>query len=316
MNDTSVRVGRFVLQSEVGAGGMGVVWSAVEVASPQRRVAIKLMTRDGAADEAYRHAFLNEIGITAALRHPHVVDVWDWGELPDGPLPPPLVPDSPWMAMTFAEGGTLRQHGGRMAWARIQEVLLEVLAGLEHVHGHRLLHLDVKPSNVLLDAEGRAMLSDFGLARSMDPTVADPEEDAPRWGTPAYMAPEQLQDDIQAWGPWTDLYALGCVAWSLVAGRPPFGRAPEEAILRHLYDPLPRLRALQPVPPQLEGWLQGMLAKKGDQRFRDAGSAARSLRELGAPVSTGAPPASPWTGSTAADSTTTLLVLKKQAANG
>lgn len=269
------------LVQPLASGGMGTVWSAERAHDSQPTVAVKLMRADRVADESAQRSFARETQIGLGLRHRNIVGYLGSGSLPDGEWPEPLAAGCPWLAMDLASGGTLDARAGRMAWSDLRSALLELLDALAYLHGRELLHLDLKPSNALIGANGEVLLADFGLARGVGPRGVDGPLD---WGTAAYMAPEQLSEDLQRIGPRTDLYGLGCVAWTLLSGRPPFGRAPEEAAVQHLYNPVPNLVSAQPAPLEVELWLRRLLAKDPANRFEDAHTAAVALLALGEPV--------------------------------
>lgn len=278
-SSTALDVGPFRLLEPLASGGMGVVWSATpRDGSGLPDVAIKLLRADRATDESQLEGFLRETQITASLCHPNIVQTLDSGVLPPGDWPEPLAAGCPWLAMKQAPGGTLVDIAGRLPWSDARRMLLELLDALAYVHDAGLVHLDIKPGNVLIGADGESILADFGLAR---PISATGNQSAQNWGTAAYMAPEQLAEEPERVGPATDLYAFGCVAWSLLSGRPPFGRAPEEAAVQHLYSPVPNLASSHPVPREIEVWLRRLLAKAPNERFEDARAAAIALLALG-----------------------------------
>lgn len=279
-------IGPFRLTGEVGRGGMATVWRAIDRRSPDEAVAVKILRiPDGVSGHELAERFRRELRALAALEHPNIQSVWDYGEtglalelLSDGQIPA----GSPGLSMPLAEGGTLRPWCGRMGWPDVREVLLQLLDGLAVAHAHSVLHLDLKPENVLLASPRppfHARLADFGLARAIGEMGV-----GALVGTPAYMAPEQFRGDVRAWGPATDLYAFGCLGWAMVTGRSPF-RGPVAALRsQHLSAPRPRLEAAVDVPVGLEAWLWRLLHRSPEGRFVDAAAAARALRRLGPAV--------------------------------
>lgn len=262
-------LGPFRLEHPLGRGGMGEVWRAVH----ERQgvpAAIKLLASGD------RHALREEVRAVARLDHPGVILVYDHGIAPGGLA---TVPEgTPWFAMELCSGGSLASHPPA-AWRPARAVLETVLEALACAHARGVLHRDLKPDNVLrsTEADVRAgwKLTDFGLAYATKPEGAVV-------GTPAYMAPEQFRDAWREYGPWTDLYALGCLAWELVTGEPPFGRArsPEAFALAHAEAPPPRFVPRLPVPPGFEDWLRRLLEKEPDRRPQAAADALAALRAL------------------------------------
>src|SRR4030095_12483953 len=187
-----------------------------------------------------------------------------------------LVSGSPWFAMELARKGTLGTHE-LTTWQDIQAILVQVLEALAHAHAREVLHRDVKPTNLVLGTERAAVaLTDFGIARHRaDPGVSI------LTGTPSYMAPEQILETPREEGPPTDLYALGCVAWRLVTGKPPFAQAEMPAVLyAQLNLPPPTLAPRGDVPPGLEEWLRKLLRKDPAARFQCAADALKALETL------------------------------------
>jgi tetratricopeptide (TPR) repeat protein len=253
----------------LAAGGMGEVWEGRHPPTGSR-VAVKLVTRTGSDADALRE----EIRRVATLDHPNVVPLLDTGVVDaaverrsEGRLPA----GTPWYAMPLFTGGALDAWGRRLSWRELRPLLRGLLAGLGHAHAHGVVHLDVKPSNVLLrgspalGAEGVA-LADFGIAT----TVAGDRRST--GGTPAYLAPEQRLRGGDL-GPWTDLYGVAGVAWALLAGRAP--RAAGEPV--GALPPLPPELGVHPAVAEWIAWLGG-----GDPRARPrfAGEADAGLLAL------------------------------------
>ena len=265
------------IDGRLGKGGMATVWSARDrrTGSP---CALKVL------DVGDTEALLTEVRAVAQLHHPHILSVLD-----QGVTPPSLALLSggaiaagrPWMTMPRLAGGSLTTRCGRLPWTAARTVLDQLLSALAHAHAAGILHLDVKPDNVLLtapDGPPAARLADFGLAQAVG---TGPTEVV---GTPAYMAPEQLRGDVRWWGPPTDLYALGCLAWHLLTGQPPF-RGPTRALrAQHLTADLPPFRPTLAVPDRLDAWLGSLLAKDPRDRFPDAAHARAALASLGEAV--------------------------------
>ena len=237
-----------------------------------------LKDRPGGADgEALRH----EIRLVAGLEHPAIIRVLDSGEMPSGG---PFPTGSPFLVMELMQGGSLGDEVGRIGWPRLRWVLLRVLDGLAHAHAHGVIHRDLKPANLLRSADGgRVVISDFGISGRLD----DRTEDETVSGTPSYMAPEQLLGAWREQGPWTDLYSLGSVAWTLATGRWVFGRG-EQAIEGHMREQPGDFVPRASCPPGFETWLRRLLRKPPGERFHRAADAAAALAAL--PEAVGSPP--------------------------
>ena len=209
--------GRYVLDRELGGGGMSRVFVAEET-TLGRRVVVKVLAPSLAA-ELDAERFNREIRIAASLQHPHIVPVHSAGE-GDGLL---------YYTMPFVEGESLRQHIDRFGALPLSEavrLLREIADALVYAHRRRIVHRDLKPANILL-AEGHALIIDFGIAKALSAAAEGPHASTGLTstglvlGTPTYMAPEQAAGDPVDHR--VDLYALGCLAYELLTGRPPQG---------------------------------------------------------------------------------------------
>jgi len=265
---------------------MGEVWAGVhrQLGVP---VAIKFLTAAGLREADFVRAFRTEVRAIAALDHPAIVTTYDFGEVGDdtatataGRIPA----GSPWLAMERVGGGTLAPLVGRLTWPEVRSVLSGLLDALAHAHARSVVHRDLKPGNVLVLDEELAnqplsvKLTDFGLAQAVDERG---DVDVPfAGGTPSYMAPEQFEARWRDTGPWSDLYALGALAWALVTGTPPFGRG-ADARRQHLHRTPPPLRPTCHVPAGLEPWLRRLLEKEPARRFRRAADARFAFAALG-----------------------------------
>ncbi len=280
------QLGSFDVDRSLGQGGMGEVWQGHH-ASSGTQVAIKVMTSEALRSEAFQRAFAAEVRAVASLDHPHVIRLYDVGVVQaqaSRATQGRLAEGSPYLVMELAKGGNLSSHPPPLDWPSVRGVLLDLLAALAHAHARGVIHRDIKPGNVMWGsplpglARPRALLSDFGIAHAGD----GGGRGGPTWGTPAYMAPERFTLEWRDLGPWTDLYSVGCLVFTLLRGRPPFkGHPLAEAMQAHLYRPVPALRAACAVPAGLDAWLRTMLAKSPDDRFPTAADAAWALRELG-----------------------------------
>ncbi|MCA9546552.1 MAG: protein kinase, partial [Myxococcales bacterium] len=272
------------LHDPLGRGAMGEVWRGTH--KPQGLpVAVKILTRRDTLDARYEIGFREEVRAAASLDHPNIVTVYDYGrtdqkteEWTNGRYPV----GSPYLVMELVEGMSLRQLCGRLAWPTLANILLGLLDALGHAHARGLIHRDLKPHNVMVtpDEAGAltVKLTDFGLAHATRPDAANPFLERMA-GTPNYMAPEQVMVAWRDYGPWTDLYALGCLAHALATGRPPFAGRGSRAILKaHLEDPPPPLVA--DVPDGFCRWVDRLLEKEPDRRYACAADAAWALMQV------------------------------------
>ena len=283
-------LGPFELGEPVQEGGMAVIHRAIHRYSGEV-AAIKIIKPDLLYDDSRRRALQKEIQTIAGLDHPNIVRLFDVGEISaevsaasGGQLPA----GAPWYAMEYIDGGSMLEAPPAAGWQQVKALIMELLDALAHAHASDIIHRDIKPGNVLLantpDGTSRVKLVDFGIAQLL--SSLEFEEFGERTseyhvsGTPKYMAPEQVSGRHREQGPWTDLYALGCLTWYLTTGEPPFRGALIDVMRAHIYEPLPRLDALFPVPAELERWLAQIMAKSTHDRFRRAADAARALYQL------------------------------------
>jgi len=274
----------YELQEQVGSGGMGTVWAGIHRDSGVR-VAVKVLTAFAARQKRLLSAFRTEIRACAGLHHPSIVRVLDRGdvtaqheELSGGKLRQ----GSPYLVMEYVSGGSLVPWCGRLVWSEIRAILLGLLDGLAHAHARGLIHRDIKPANVLLTADrSQVRLTDFGLVHAIARATPG-NRDRGLAGTPRYMAPEQVQGLWRDYGPWTDFYALGGLAYALCAGYPPFAqcRTRDELAEAHQRLQHPPLQPRTAVAEGFDEWLDIMLSKAPGDRFQRASEAAMALRSL------------------------------------
>jgi eukaryotic-like serine/threonine-protein kinase len=282
-------MGPYDLQAPVGSGGMGSVWSARHRPSSSR-VAIKFLTSVAAGNKRLIRAFRSEIRACAGLNHPSIVRILDRGEVPAGieaASDGQIRAGTPFFVMEYVAGGSLGPWCGQLSWPEIRSVLLGLLDALAHAHSRGLIHRDIKPENVLLTPDRTEVkLTDFGLVHAVE-RASPGSRDRGLAGTPRYMAPEQCMGRWRDYGPWTDFYALGGLAYALASGHAPFSRitAQYELVMAHREAPPPPLKTRVAVPEGFEPWLHRMLAKDPRDRFQRASEAAAALHRLGdAPV--------------------------------
>jgi YVTN family beta-propeller protein len=246
------------IEEVVGRGGMGVVYRAYDLRL-KRTVALKLITPELALDERFNERFARETELTMALEHPNVVPIHDAGDV-DGRL---------YLAMRLVEGTDLRAllgTAGALSPARALAICGQVASALDAAHGNGLVHRDVKPSNVLLDANEHVYLADFGLTRRLEAEGAQAGVGR-SLGTPAYLAPEQIEGkpvDGRA-----DVYALGCVLYECLTGSVPYRRTSRlAAAWAHLEEEPPRASELgSELPTAIDAVIQRALAKDPVDRY-------------------------------------------------
>jgi tetratricopeptide (TPR) repeat protein len=236
--------GRFVLIEKLGAGGYGEVWRARDEMR-DTEVALKVLYSQFQDSEGAWQVFMREFTLTARLSHPGVLRVFE----------PVRGPDAVVLPMVYAAGGDLRQLRGA-SYTRVLPLLIDIAAALEHAHTRRIVHRDLKPSNILLDAAGRPLLADFGAGATEGDSSSGPP------GSPFSASPQQLAGEPAR--PADDIYGLGALAYELLSGYPPF--YPTFDAKKIATEPVPRLKAVKPIPPRLELLVSWLLAKQARER--------------------------------------------------
>lgn len=265
------RIGRYLVESELGRGGMGVVYRCHD---PElgRTVAVKLLLNAEAADSEDRERFRREARAVARLDHPGIVAVLDVGEHMG----------HRYQVSAFAAGQTMDAalKTGTLSPRRLLEVVRDLALALAHAHDHGVVHRDVKPGNVVLDSDLRPRLIDFGLARLHDGS-RQLSQTGFGMGTPSYMAPEQAEGDPSAICPATDVYALGGLLYRGLCGRTPFKASSLAALALKLLQELPAPpRDLNPeISPRLEAIILRCLEKQPEERYASAAALAEDLNE-------------------------------------
>src|SRR4051812_11046374 len=216
---------RYVVEREIGRGGMATVYLATEVRH-RRPVALKVLRGERAAELAPER-FLREIETAARLQHPHILPVFDSGESA-GQL---------WFTMPYVDGESLRERLNRtppLSMAEAVHIAREAAQALEYAHRQGVVHRDIKPENILLTRDGSTLVAAFGIARSAGGGGDRITTAGTVMGTPSYMSPEQAGAETEVDGR-SDIYSLGCVLYEMVAGRPPFtGATPHAVVARHM----------------------------------------------------------------------------------
>ncbi|HJS47137.1 MAG TPA: serine/threonine-protein kinase [Gemmatimonadales bacterium] len=273
---TEALADRYRIEKEIGRGGMASVYLAEDLRY-RRKVAIKVL-RTELAHALAHDRFLEEIRTAARLNHPGIVPVYDSGLIPAAPGRPAL----PWFAMMFIAGESLKERlvGGPLPVADAVDIARAVAAALDYAHREQVIHRDIKPGNILLAADA-AVVADFGIARAVDRAGDDSfTATGLTVGTPHYISPEQASAEPTL-DHRTDVYALGCVVYEMLAGQPPFtGPNPQAIVARHNLDPPPSLTTVRPgIPPGTVMAIEKALAKRPEDRWTSAGAFAHALRE-------------------------------------
>jgi serine/threonine protein kinase len=274
--------GRYRLDARIGSGGMSTVYRAFDTVL-ERQVAIKLMHREIAADADQLERFRREARAVAQLNHPHVVGVIDAGEAPPPDEPSGLGEPAamPYIVFEYVEGETLKDRIRRMGRLPIPEAVayaIEIARALQAAHDRRIVHRDVKPQNVLIDEEGTAKVTDFGIARSL--TEEGLTADGRVLGTTDYVSPEQaLGHDV---GPQSDLYSLGIVLFEMLTGDVPFQGENQVAVaMKHVREDLPDVQMRRPeVSSALAAVVDTATAKDLEQRYQDDAELISDLEDV------------------------------------
>ncbi|MBI3151998.1 MAG: serine/threonine protein kinase [Chloroflexi bacterium] len=261
-------IGRYEVETELTQGGMGVIFLARDPYI-QRQVVVKVLMYRHTMDDVYREFFQREAEVIAALEHPCIVPVYDFG----------WHGKQPYIVMRYMSGGSLddRLKDGEIKLTEVAHILKRVSEALDAAHARNIIHRDVKPSNILFDLTGEAFLSDFGIAKSK--TISDDEGE---WlvGTPAYMSPEQVKGHKVDGR--SDIYALGVVLYRLLSGKLPFASESTTALINaHVDLPVPDIRQVKAnVPAVWQEVVAKAMAKDPNDRYATAVDFARDVTEV------------------------------------
>lgn len=262
-------IGRYEIGTELGEGGMAVVYAAHDPYM-QRQVAIKMLQYQLTTDEVFYEYFQREAEAIAALEHPCIVPVFDFG----------WHGVQPYIVMRFMAGGSLEDRllDETLPATDLARIMTRVAAGLDAAHKQGIIHRDVKPSNILFDNAGEAYLADFGLAKFLEQSRSGEEG----WlvGTPEYMSPEQIRGETLDGR--SDIYSLGAVLYRALAGVTPYGGdSTTVRIQAHLVEPVPNILEVRPDLQDAWGEIIGKaMAKNPAARYATAGEFAQEIQEV------------------------------------
>ncbi|MDP1546057.1 MAG: serine/threonine-protein kinase [Anaerolineales bacterium] len=262
------KIGRYEVEKELTQGGMGVIFLARDPYI-QRQIVVKVLMYSRTLDDMYREFFQREAEVIAALEHPAIVPVYDFG----------WHWQQPYIVMRYMSEGSLddRLAKGEIKLTEMGHILKRVSEALDAAHARNIIHRDVKPSNILFDSTGAAFLSDFGIAKSKPITDEEGE-----WlvGTPAYMSPEQVKGDPVDGR--SDVYALGVMLYRLLTGQLPFSSDSTTALINaHVDLPIPDIRRVKAnIPAVWQEVVAKAMAKDPNDRYATAGDFARDVQEM------------------------------------
>jgi serine/threonine protein kinase/beta-lactam-binding protein with PASTA domain len=252
--------GRYQLEARIGGGGMAIVYKAKDLIL-NRQVAVKVLRSQYGTDEDFVNRFRREAQAVASLSHPNVVGVYDVGQ--DG--------DTHYMVMEYVEGPTLKEVINRRGALPVEEavrIAVQICDALDHAHQNQIIHRDIKPHNILIGKNGRVKVTDFGIARAVTSTTITHTNAV--LGSVHYFSPEQARGGITV--EKSDIYSLGIVLYEMVTGQLPFsGDSPISVALKHLQEPLPEPRQINPdIPQSVENVILKALVKDPLLRYASA----------------------------------------------
>jgi eukaryotic-like serine/threonine-protein kinase len=263
------KIGRYEIRRELGKGGMATVYLAYDP-HVQREVAVKLLPPEFLQDASLLERFKREARVIAALEHPAIVPLYDFGEHAE----------QLYFVMRYMAGGSLTDclQEGSLSLPQIAGILERIGSALDHAHRQGVVHRDLKPANILFDQYGNAYLGDFGIARLSEAEMT--LTGGAHIGTPAYMSPEQAlaRKDLDG---RSDIYALGVILFELLTGQKPYtADTPMGVALMHVTSPVPRVREVKPdLSPELDTLISKAMAKDPECRFSTAGELLAALAE-------------------------------------
>lgn len=252
MKQVEVKIPGYRILGSLGEGGMASVYHARQVLG-ERDVALKILKVNASDDLSFYKRFIVESHVIAKLKHPHIVSVYDMGE----------VNKDRYIAMEFLPGGDLNDYLNKGCTRReALTIVKQVASALDFAHSRGIVHRDIKPDNIMFRANGRAVLTDFGVAKNLDVDLSLTQAGL-IVGTPKYMSPEQLKGEKVTGA--ADLYSLGVVFFALLAGRLPYnGKDIMGMAYKHIYGPIPRL---PPSCAVFQSVIDALMAKSASDRF-------------------------------------------------
>ena len=270
ITENSVLNTRYRLEKKIGQGGFALVYLAMDQLL-KRRVAVKVLNSELTEDENFLARFEREAQSIAALEHPNILTVYDYGQ----------AEDTAYLVTPYVEGGTLHDKLRTQKKFSLQEAsqyLTQVAAALDYAHRRFIVHRDIKPQNMLLRTEDdRLLLGDFGIAKVLSSSSAQSRTGV--MGTISYMAPEQLEGNV---GVGTDIYALGCVLFQMLTGELPYTGPTEQVMMGHIMRPIPSIieRSQGQLPAAVQDVINRALAKKPEDRYPSAGEMAKAFQAI------------------------------------
>ena len=267
-----MNIGRYEVIRELGQGGMAIVYLAHDP-NIKRQVAVKVLPRQFTFEPQFRARFQREVEVIARLENGAIVPVYDSGEYED----------QPYIVMRYMPGGTLAERLGEgpLPLKEIEPLFQRIGSALDYAHRSGVVHRDLKPGNILFDSQGEAFLSDFGIAKLAEASVAFTGTGG-MVGTPAYMSPEQALGEKVVEGR-SDIYSLGVVLFEALSGQLPFkSDTPMGVAIAHIQEPVPSLLDRNPdLPLAYEAVIRKSLEKKPADRYQTAGELAQAIRSVG-----------------------------------
>lgn len=263
------KIGRYVIKSELGRGGMATVYRAHDPLF-EREVALKILPREMLHDPQFRSRFEREIKMVASLEHPSIVPVYDVGE-EDG---------QPYFVMRFMTGGSLSDliAKGQFSIQDTATIIGKVAQGLAFAHRKGIIHRDLKPDNILFDENGDPFISDFGIAKVTE--GGSNLTGSGVIGTPAYMSPEQAQGvEIDS---TSDVYGLGVIVYQMISGHQPYSAdTPMGVVVKHITEPVPEILKMVPeLPVEMDDLIKTAMAKDKTKRYETTIDLAKALNKI------------------------------------